>query len=1806
MARVRLVDVIVPVKRRGRELPRRLRSLLHNAGSTLGRLLIVVEGAAAESDSTWNEWVRSEPRCQLLRGARGAGWVDLCNLGLAERRGDAVILHPDALVFPGWLDALAAVARSAERVALAAPLGEGDGLSEGPIDWRLFQKAVSGLPADTSLPRAGLICNCLRGDILDAVGPLDPTFASPRAALDDWATRARNLGFVARRANHVLVSLDGSRGDDDWTPGPEDIAELNARHPRLADRVARFERTLDATLARRAVDIQTSGKIRVALDLRHISQDVNGTKNYAAKLGKALAAMPEVELTLVATHPIQAEGIPGRLARPDDWPDDVDVIHKTAQVFDRRHAKRLFESSAHVVLTYQDLIAYRLPRVFDEEADYTVYQNTSRITVLAAQAVLAYSDNTVTEIEAEFGIPREDIHGILLGVDVEEFSRPVAAAGEIRKRLRLPERYLFSVASDYPHKNLSGLLEAYAKFRATRPEGDRPALVLAGSAPKVEDELEEQHEGGMPPGVQFLGTVSNDELRVLYQGAEAFVYSSLYEGFGLPPLEAMAAGAPVVAMRASSVPEVCGDAALYAKGLSSDDLALALERIVDDKALRRDLRERGRKRAEELDWRETARRTVEVYRRIILNPSRRSLEMRRSLTAAIVHWADVEVPFALPAAPAQPLKGAEAAAERGAAAEPAPVAEQEPIIVPEPEIESKDVVEQGGVADAPAPIVAMRTPPACSFQEAEPMGIINAWRALGGAVRRRVRRDLAHVPGFERIWGSRLNRLSRRFVQVARTDGLRAASERALRKARARSTGAPGVCPPPGQVERPACSYFQPPKPRDRYEAWRGANAPNPRRSERLREAIESIERPTMFSILVPVYNTPVKFLAAAIDGALAQSYENWELILVDDASTDSRVTTYLDEQLPSDSRVRLIRRETNGNISAATNTAAEHARGEFLVLLDHDDVLHPDALAHLAIHINANPKVDLIYTDDDKLGTDGRRMAPQFKPDWSPELLLSFCYTAHLTATRASLYRRVGGMRLGFEGSQDHDFWLRASELAREIGHIPQILYHWRVLPGSTAASGNEKPQSFEAGRRAVEEAFGRRGVSCRVKRPDWAVAAGCGIYEPVMSDDGPSVAILVPTKNRKKLLQTLLTSLEKTTYRNYRVYIIDNESDDPETLAYLSASPHRVLRIKNPDGRFNYAAIHNRAVSMLTEELVLFINNDVEVINPRWLSQMVGWSRLPGVGSVGARLLYTDRRLQHAGVVHGLHEGLAGHAFKLLPWWDGGEMGLARVTRDCLAVTAACMLTPRRLFVEMGGFDEERFAVAYNDADYGYRLVDAGHRNVICAEAELYHHEGATRGFVDNPLEEANYRKLHGDRRDPYFNPHLDTAIESFQLKPTVVPIAPKDRPIPVLAVSHNLNFEGAPRFELELIAGLKEAGAIEPTVISPLDGPLRAEYEKAGIHPLIDPSLAALFQNINAYHEIRHRTADWIAREGFEVVHANTLHGFWAVDAARTAGVGSVWSVHESEAWHGYFDQFPTEVAREALAAMSHPYRMVFSARSTADLWRPLDSNHGFELIRYGLDVERFGRKLDECSRDEAREQLDLAPDEVCVLLLGTVCDRKGQHDLLHAFKRLDDRLVGATRCVVVGARDGLEYSRELKRLASQLDPDRRDRFQIVDETGDTARYWRAADIFCCASRNESYPYVILEAMGRGLPIITTPVFGISEQVRPDVNALIYAPWDIETLRRHLETLIKDEALRRRMAEASSHVLQALPSHVDKLKRYADLFRAAAESGFAAERPAAESFAPSNGTTGQAVSGGWSRVGERSEMQLASRGR
>ena len=947
------------------------------------------------------------------------------------------------------------------------------------------------------------------------------------------------------------------------------------------------------------------------------------------------------------------------------------------------------------------------------------------------------------------------------------------------------------------------------------------------------------------------------------------------------------------------------------------------------------------------------------------------------------------------------------------------------------------------------------------------------------------------------------------------------------------------------------------------YEAWLRVNVWNRRMRDGLLERLSrQAGRLPSISLIMPVCDPPRECLIKAIESVRAQVCGEWELCIADDCSTNPAIRAELERFQAEDPRIRLISLEQNLNISRATNRAVGLATGEFLLFLDHDDELTPDAVGEVALYLAEHPQTDMLYSDDDKIDLAGKRYAPQFKPDWSPELLLSYMYLSHLLVVRRSVFESVGAMRVGFEGAQDYDLALRVAERTGKVGHIPKVLYHWRALPGSTASSGAAKPASLEAGRRAVAEAFTRRGIAARVTQPEFAAAGNLGIYGHEFPDEGPTVTILIPTKNQVAVLRQCIASLRATTYRNVEIVIIDNESDDPETLSYLRSLPHRIIRLGNPSGRFNFAAINNRAVEQVTGEFVLFLNNDTEVRAPRWLSQMMGYAQMPGVGAVGAKLIFADGRIQHAGVIHGLYHGMAGPAFKLMPSGEHGYLAYASVVRNYSAVTAACLLTPRERFVELGGFNEAEFGVAYNDVDYCYRLIDQGYRCVYCPDAQLTHYEGYSRGFADDPAEVAAFKQKYKLRRDPWYSPHLSLVDESFSLVPRTI-AARRQKPIPMVMTALSLNCEGAPWSQYELTKELVRRKVIQPIVFSPLDGPLRALYEEEGIPVMVDrhplSGVTTLEQFTEAVKVFSSKCLSW----GAELVYANTLQNFYAVAAAQAAGIPSVWNPRESEPWQTYFDYLPDGVVQKAYDCFASPYRVVFVADATRDAYAALNTRHNFTVVRNGLDRARIEQASREWPAVRAREAIGVGDGEVVILLLGTVCARKGQQDLLKALSQLSPELQARVRCYIVGDRPS-QYSAELHALAAQLPAEVRSRVHLIPETRQTAQYYRAADLFVCTSKLESYPRVVLEAMAYGLPIVTTPVFGIREQVRDGVNALFYDAGNSVALADRLQRVLQDDGLRARLASKSASVLALGTDFDEMVGSYADIFAEAWLSG------------------------------------------
>lgn len=539
------------------------------------------------------------------------------------------------------------------------------------------------------------------------------------------------------------------------------------------------------------------------------------------------------------------------------------------------------------------------------------------------------------------------------------------------------------------------------------------------------------------------------------------------------------------------------------------------------------------------------------------------------------------------------------------------------------------------------------------------------------------------------------------------------------------------------------------------------------------RERFAAAAHPVVISVVMPVFNTPARWLHRAIESVRAQTYPHWELCIANDASDQAHVRAILDAAAAGDARIKVVHRATNGHISAASNSALGLATGSFIALLDHDDELAPHALHEVAIALERRPDADLVYSDEDKIDEDGRRFEPYFKPDWNPDLFLGQNYLSHLSVYRAARVREVGGFREGFEGSQDWDLALRVTDsvAADRILHVPRVLYHWRAIAGSTALQLSEKGYPVEAARRALLDHFRRTGENVRLE----PVAGDHWRVIHPLPEPPPLVSIVIPTRNSLEHVRLCVESiLEKTDYPAYEILIVDNQSDDPATLAWFGSIASDRVRVLSYPHRFNYSAINNSAVREARGSVVALLNNDLEVINAGWLTEMVSQACREGVGCVGAMLYYPNDVIQHAGVVLGVG-GVAGHAFRDFPRGTEGVFNRARLVQDYSAVTAACLVVRKSVYEQVGGLDEVDLAVAFNDIDFCLKVRAAGFRNVWTPFAELYHHESASRGADDTPEKKTRFereieimlRRWGGELTDdPAYNPNLTLERNDFTL--------------------------------------------------------------------------------------------------------------------------------------------------------------------------------------------------------------------------------------------------------------------------------------------------------------------------------------------------------------------------------------------------------------------------------------------------------
>lgn len=553
------------------------------------------------------------------------------------------------------------------------------------------------------------------------------------------------------------------------------------------------------------------------------------------------------------------------------------------------------------------------------------------------------------------------------------------------------------------------------------------------------------------------------------------------------------------------------------------------------------------------------------------------------------------------------------------------------------------------------------------------------------------------------------------------------------------------------------------------YAQWRANRVLTDADRQRLRAEAAALASPPLLSVLMPVYNTPEPILRAAIESVLRQTYPHWQLCIADDASTDPHVRVVVQEYAAQESRIALTWRPDRGNIAAATNSALALAQGDYVALLDHDDELAEHALSSVARTLVADPTLDMVYSDEDKIEPDGTHSEAFFKPDWSPDYLLACMYTCHLGVYRTSLARELG-FRSEFDAAQDYDFVLRLTARTQRIAHIPDVLYHWRKSPTSTASGVSHKPAALNTAANALRAWLRENGHAGTVESSETT-----GFHRVRFALQGtPTVSIVIPSGCKRAMLhgketwyvaRCIESIRERTTYPHVELIVLYNDTIDANLARMLEGHGVRLVNYAQP-GPFNLSHKLNVGADLARGEYVVLLNDDIEVLTPDWIESMLEYAQLPGVGAVGAKLLFPSGRLQHGGVV--IPGGLPTHAFHAYPGFHPGYYNSQLVVRNWIAVTGACLMTRATIYRDLGGFALD-FPLNYNDVDYCLRLRERGLRSVCTPYARLVHHESVTKaGFFPSEVKAFHERWLKHLPADPYYNPNFDQQSHDFRIDP------------------------------------------------------------------------------------------------------------------------------------------------------------------------------------------------------------------------------------------------------------------------------------------------------------------------------------------------------------------------------------------------------------------------------------------------------
>ena len=933
------------------------------------------------------------------------------------------------------------------------------------------------------------------------------------------------------------------------------------------------------------------------------------------------------------------------------------------------------------------------------------------------------------------------------------------------------------------------------------------------------------------------------------------------------------------------------------------------------------------------------------------------------------------------------------------------------------------------------------------------------------------------------------------------------------------------------------------------------------KRRKQLESKIDSFELNPLISIIVPVYNVDVQWMEIAINSIITQVYANWELILVDDKSTSEPLIKYLKEL--NHPQIRIHWCEQNGHISKATNIGVGMSRGDFILFMDNDDKLDQTALYEVAKALNESPESEIFYSDEDKINTKEIRYSPVFKPDWSPELLLTTNYFNHILCVKKSLCEQVK-FRSEFDGCQDWDFILRLIEISDKVYHIPKVLYNWRTLEGSISRSGAAKENiSFlEKCEKAINLHLKRNDIKAIATRPEFAIESGAALFEINSTEKGISNLSIIIHLNTLNGKQSLLQSLAKTIQSGNNEILIyhDGPSEKIEEMfAAVSFEKYKIYKVENK----SLSEIYNQAAKDSSCDNLLFLDEKIESVSEQLFLNLLLFSRREKVGVLGAKLLESDEIIHSTGYLLGLTNNIYNDLYPSKAFNkeanDNGYFYFKQILKNYSAVPKEFFFVKKEIFTELSGFDNTKFDNSLFEVDFCLRASQNGYRHIVLPSSTKIEIEGDD---TFNLMDLKNFYDRYRNLTDPLYNPNFSKFDQyDYKVIDQLTNINNKKN-LRLLFCTHNLNFEGAPIHIFEIIEQLSVSKDInfEIEVYSPFDGPLKERYIDLGVKVHLVPQLIntnpnKLRSEIHFDKNIR-RIAKWLDGNNYDLVFCNTVLSFEIIIASDIVNIPTLWNIHESTPIDAFIQNKSINARGRLEEAFDVVSETIFSSKNTADLYQYYLKRNNYNIITNGIKEDSIKAFKNANSKSLIREELGIQKDNFVYLSLGSFGPRKGQMDfVLAALQRLKEaENPSELTFVMVGARkDPVKFSYTYNINSLLENSGFKDNFIVLPVVPDVNKYYFASDVFVCSSYNESSPRVILIAMLFDLPIITTPVYGIKEQVINNQNALYYTPGDIGNLNANMKTLYDDKKLLNKFVDNSSVVLSLSNSHEQMVKAY-----------------------------------------------------